>query len=117
MSSRMNTTTLTDLVFKINSILVARLKMNSIFVAILWLYYYSAVLSKLFEFMHKVHCGVKDIACDTSRNFQLMQTEIHSIDVPFISKIMDNLPTIISNRGFTMVIRIASLNNQLCWQD
>lgn len=60
------------------------------------------VVNKLFEFMHEVHPGVQDMACDTflkiankcKRKFVTLQADE---DVPFICELVDNLPTIISD--------------------
>ncbi len=60
------------------------------------------VVNKLFEFMHEVHPGVQDMACDTflkismkcKRKFVTLQTDEKT---PFICELVDNLPTIISD--------------------
>lgn len=60
------------------------------------------VVNKLFEFMHEVHPGVQDMACDTflkiatkcKRKFVTLQTDER---VPFIVELVDSLPTIISD--------------------
>lgn len=60
------------------------------------------VVNKLFEFMHEVHPGVQDMACDTflkiatkcKRKFVTLQAEE---TVPFICELVDSLPTIISD--------------------
>lgn len=60
------------------------------------------VVNKLFEFMHEVHPGVQDMACDTflkiagkcRRKFVTLQAEE---SVPFICELVDNLNAIISD--------------------
>mmetsp|Transcript_291 Transcript_291/g.689 ORF Transcript_291/g.689 Transcript_291/m.689 type:complete len:1087 (-) Transcript_291:459-3719(-) len=60
------------------------------------------VVNKLFEFMHEVHPGVQDMACDTflkiatkcRRKFVTLQTDER---VPFISELVDTMPSIISD--------------------
>jgi len=60
------------------------------------------VVNKLFEFMHEVHPGVQDMACDTflkiamkcKRKFVTLQADEES---PFLCELVDNLPTIISD--------------------
>ncbi|KAL7553456.1 hypothetical protein ACHAWF_016738 [Thalassiosira exigua] len=60
------------------------------------------VVNKLFEFMHEVHPGVQDMACDTflkiatkcRRKFVTLQTDEHS---PFIVELVDAMPGIISD--------------------
>jgi len=60
------------------------------------------VVNKLFEFMHEVHPGVQDMACDTflkiaikcKRKFVTLQADEES---PFVCELVDNLPTIISD--------------------
>eukprot|EP00581_Thalassiosira_minuscula_P008121 CAMPEP_0183705306 /NCGR_PEP_ID=MMETSP0737-20130205/2450_1 /TAXON_ID=385413 /ORGANISM="Thalassiosira miniscula, Strain CCMP1093" /LENGTH=1082 /DNA_ID=CAMNT_0025932443 /DNA_START=102 /DNA_END=3350 /DNA_ORIENTATION=- len=60
------------------------------------------VVNKLFEFMHEVHPGVQDMACDTflkiatkcRRKFVTLQTDER---VPFISELVDIMPSIISD--------------------
>ena len=60
------------------------------------------VVNKLFEFMHEVHPGVQDMACDTflkiatkcKRKFVTLQTDEQ---VPFIVELVDSLPTIVSD--------------------
>eukprot|EP00934_Nitzschia_sp_Nitz4_P001594 Nitzschia sp. Nitz4//scaffold6_size259037//145946//149439//NITZ4_001085-RA/size259037-augustus-gene-0.296-mRNA-1//1//CDS//3329556926//1594//frame0 len=60
------------------------------------------VVNKLFEFMHEVHPGVQDMACDTfmkiatkcKRKFVTLQAEE---GVPFICELVDSLPSIISD--------------------
>lgn len=60
------------------------------------------VVNKLFEFMHEVHPGVQDMACDTflkiankcKRKFVTLQSDE---EAPFICELVDNLPTIISD--------------------
>lgn len=60
------------------------------------------VVNKLFEFMHEVHPGVQDMACDTflkiagkcKRKFVTLQTEEA---VPFIVELVDSLGSIISD--------------------
>lgn len=60
------------------------------------------VVNKLFEFMHEVHPGVQDMACDTflkiatkcKRKFVTLQADESS---PFICELVDNLPTTISD--------------------
>jgi len=60
------------------------------------------VVNKLFEFMHEVHPGVQDMACDTflkistkcKRKFVTLQTDE---TVPFICELVDSLPSIISD--------------------
>jgi len=60
------------------------------------------VVNKLFEFMHELHEGVQDMACDTfikiatkcKRHFVILQAgEI----MPFIDEILSTLPSIISD--------------------
>ena len=60
------------------------------------------VVNKLFEFMHEVHPGVQDMACDTflkistkcKRKFVTLQADE---EVPFICELVEILPTIISD--------------------
>lgn len=60
------------------------------------------VVNKLFEFMHEVHPGVQDMACDTflkiatkcRRKFVTLQTDER---VPFIAELVDTMPSIISD--------------------
>ena len=60
------------------------------------------VVNKLFEFMHEVHPGVQDMACDTflkismkcKRKFVTLQSDE---SMPFICELVENLPTIISD--------------------
>jgi len=60
------------------------------------------VVNKLFEFMHEIHPGVQDMACDTflkiamkcKRKFVTLQSDENT---PFICELVDNLPTIISD--------------------
>lgn len=60
------------------------------------------VVNKLFEFMHEVHPGVQDMACDTflkiatkcKRKFVTLQADE---TVPFICELVENLQTIISD--------------------
>ena len=60
------------------------------------------VVNKLFEFMHEVHPGVQDMACDTflkiagkcKRKFVTLQSEEAA---PFICELVDSLPSIISD--------------------
>jgi exportin-1 len=60
------------------------------------------VVNKLFEFMHEVHPGVQDMACDTflkiagkcKRKFVTLQSEE---TVPFVCELVDSLPSIISD--------------------
>lgn len=60
------------------------------------------VVNKLFEFMHEVHPGVQDMACDTflkiatkcRRKFVTLQADETS---PFICELVDSLPSIISD--------------------
>lgn len=60
------------------------------------------VVNKLFEFMHEVHPGVQDMACDTflkiatkcRRKFVTLQTDER---VPFISELVETMPSIISD--------------------
>jgi len=60
------------------------------------------VVNKLFEFMHEVHPGVQDMACDTflkiatkcKRKFVTLQTDER---VPFIVELVDTMPTIVSD--------------------
>lgn len=60
------------------------------------------VVNKLFEFMHEIHPGVQDMACDTflkiagkcKRKFVTLQAEE---SVPFICELVDNLPAIVSD--------------------
>jgi exportin-1 len=59
------------------------------------------VVNKLFEFMHEVHPGVQDMACDTflkmavkcKRKFVTLQADE---TVPFLVELVDSLPSIIS---------------------
>lgn len=60
------------------------------------------VVNKLFEFMHEVHPGVQDMACDTflkiatkcKRKFVTLQTDE---TVPFMCELVESLPSIISD--------------------
>jgi len=60
------------------------------------------VVNKLFEFMHEVHPGVQDMACDTflkiatkcRRKFVTLQTDER---VPFIAELVDTMPSIVSD--------------------
>eukprot|EP00545_Synedropsis_sp_CCMP1620_P000226 CAMPEP_0119020706 /NCGR_PEP_ID=MMETSP1176-20130426/24555_1 /TAXON_ID=265551 /ORGANISM="Synedropsis recta cf, Strain CCMP1620" /LENGTH=1073 /DNA_ID=CAMNT_0006975169 /DNA_START=280 /DNA_END=3501 /DNA_ORIENTATION=- len=60
------------------------------------------VVNKLFEFMHEVHPGVQDMACDTflkiankcKRKFVTLQADE---EAPFICELVDNMPTIVSD--------------------
>mmetsp|Transcript_3884 Transcript_3884/g.9253 ORF Transcript_3884/g.9253 Transcript_3884/m.9253 type:complete len:1088 (+) Transcript_3884:342-3605(+) len=60
------------------------------------------VVNKLFEFMHESHPGVQDMACDTflkiatkcKRKFVTLQQDEQ---VPFISELVESLPSIISD--------------------
>lgn len=60
------------------------------------------VVNKLFEFMHEVHPGVQDMACDTflkiatkcKRKFVTLQSEETA---PFICELIESLPSIISD--------------------
>jgi len=60
------------------------------------------VVNKLFEFMHEVHPGVQDMACDTflkiatkcKRKFVTIQSDER---MPFIAELVGTLPTIISD--------------------
>lgn len=60
------------------------------------------VVNKLFEFMHEVHPGVQDMACDTflkiatkcKRKFVTLQTDER---VPFIVELVETMPSIISH--------------------
>jgi exportin-1 len=60
------------------------------------------VVNKLFEFMHELHPGVQDMACDTflkiaskcKRKFVTLQSDE---SVPFVCDLVDNLPSIISD--------------------
>ena len=60
------------------------------------------VVNKLFEFMHEVHPGVQDMACDTflkiagkcKRKFVVVQPDENA---PFLLDLVDNLPSIISD--------------------
>ena len=60
------------------------------------------VVNKLFEFMHEVHPGVQDMACDTflkiaskcKRKFVTLQADE---TVPFICELVEGLPSIISD--------------------
>jgi len=62
----------------------------------------SKVVNKLFEFMHEVHPGVQDMACDTflkiatkcKRKFVTLQTDER---VPFIAELVETMPSIISD--------------------
>ena len=60
------------------------------------------VVNKLFEFMHEVHPGVQDMACDTflkicqkcKRKFVTLQADERT---PFIVELIDSLPSIVSD--------------------
>jgi exportin-1 len=60
------------------------------------------VVNKLFEFMHEIHPGVQDMACDTflkisskcKRKFVTLQADENQ---PFICELVENLPSIISD--------------------
>jgi len=60
------------------------------------------VVNKLFEFMHEIHPGVQDMACDTflkistkcKRKFVTLQSDEST---PFICELVENLPSIISD--------------------
>ena len=60
------------------------------------------VVNKLFEFMHELHPGVQDMACDTflkiagkcKRKFVTLQAEESA---PFVCELVDSLPSIISD--------------------
>ena len=60
------------------------------------------VVNKLFEFMHELHPGVQDMACDTflkitgkcKRKFVTLQSEESA---PFVCDLVENLPSIISD--------------------
>jgi exportin-1 len=60
------------------------------------------VVNKNFEFMHELHPGVRDMACDTflkiaqkcKRKFVVLQTQERS---PFIEELLQNLPSTISD--------------------
>lgn len=60
------------------------------------------VVNKLFEFMHEVHPGVQDMACDTflkiatkcKRKFVTLQSDETA---PFICELVDSLPSVISD--------------------
>ena len=60
------------------------------------------VVNKLFEFMHEVHPGVQDMACDTflkiatkcKRKFVTLQADETT---PFVCELVDSLPSIISD--------------------
>jgi exportin-1 len=60
------------------------------------------VVNKLFEFMHELHPGVQDMACDTflkiagkcKRKFVTLQAEENA---PFICELVDSLPSITSD--------------------
>mmetsp|Transcript_55895 Transcript_55895/g.118874 ORF Transcript_55895/g.118874 Transcript_55895/m.118874 type:complete len:1093 (-) Transcript_55895:163-3441(-) len=60
------------------------------------------VVNKLFEFMHEVHPGVQDMACDTflkiatkcRRKFVTLQTDERA---PFIYELVETMPSIISD--------------------
>jgi len=60
------------------------------------------VVNKLFEFMHEIHPGVQDMACDTflkiatkcKRKFVTLQADEAQ---PFICELVTNLPSIISD--------------------
>mmetsp|Transcript_64401 Transcript_64401/g.185088 ORF Transcript_64401/g.185088 Transcript_64401/m.185088 type:complete len:1085 (+) Transcript_64401:209-3463(+) len=60
------------------------------------------VVNKLFEFMHEVHPGVQDMACDTflkiatkcKRKFVTLQPDESA---PFICELVESLPSIISD--------------------
>ncbi|PWA66235.1 exportin 1A [Artemisia annua] len=61
------------------------------------------VVNKLFEFMHEVHPGVQDMACDTflkivqkcKRKFVLVQ--VIGENEPFVSELLTTLPTTIAD--------------------
>lgn len=67
------------------------------------------VINKLFEFMHELHEGVQDMACDTflkisvkcKRHFVILQP---GEDVPFIEEIILKLPSIICDLGSQQVL-------------
>uniref|UniRef100_A0A7S3Q1F7 Importin N-terminal domain-containing protein n=1 Tax=Chaetoceros debilis TaxID=122233 RepID=A0A7S3Q1F7_9STRA len=60
------------------------------------------VVNKLFEFMHEIHPGVQDMACDTflkiatkcKRKFVTLQSDEST---PFICELVENLPSIVSD--------------------
>lgn len=60
------------------------------------------VVNKLFEFMHELHPGVQDMACDTflkiaqrcRRKFVMLQSGEAR---PFVEELLDDLPTIVSD--------------------
>jgi exportin-1 len=60
------------------------------------------VVNKLFEFMHELHPGVQDMACDTflkisqkcRRKFVTVQTAERA---PFIEELLGTLPSIVSD--------------------
>lgn len=60
------------------------------------------VVNKLFEFMHELHPGVQDMACDTflkiaqkcRRKFVVLATDER---VPFVEELLGSLPTIVSD--------------------
>lgn len=60
------------------------------------------VVNKLFEFMHEIHPGVQDMACDTflkiatkcKRKFVTLQSDEAA---PFICELVESLPSIISD--------------------
>ena len=60
------------------------------------------VVNKNFEFMHELHPGVRDMACDTflkisqkcKRKFVVLQTQERA---PFIEELLQNLPTHIAD--------------------
>lgn len=60
------------------------------------------VVNKLFEFMHEIHPGVQDMACDTflkismkcKRKFVTLQSDE---SMPFICELVENLPSIVSD--------------------
>ena len=68
------------------------------------------VVNKLFEFMHELHEGVQDMACDTiikiaqkcKRHFVVLQQGEHR---PFVEEIIQTLPMIISDLQQNQVYR------------
>ena len=73
------------------------------------------VVNKLFEFMHELHEGVQDMACDTiikiaqkcKRHFVVLQQGEHR---PFVEEIIQTLPMIISDLQQNQVHRKLSEN-------
>jgi exportin-1 len=60
------------------------------------------VVSKLFEFMHELHPGVRDMACDTflklTHKCRRKFVQIHPLEnTPFVDTLLSSLPTIMSD--------------------